>query len=324
MGVSMRSGSLGETLSATEVAAGLAERQFGALARRQLLARGVSRSQVRGWLQRGLLHSRYPGVYAWGRAELGTAGQLAAALLYAAEGAALASLTALWWQGLLNRRPPLIHVDAPGRKSSHAGIAIRHPRRIERHMHRGLPVVSLPGALFAASRHLTHDSLRLVLARAEFERLLSLRQLERGLGRGRTGTRRLRAAIDAHLPQLARCYNGLERSFVLLCEADGIELPEPNARVGRYRPDMLWRRSGLVVELDGAAAHSTPAQLASDRGRQAWLESRGLRVLRFRRPEVEHERGRVASEVRRALAQPGGASQAAGAAFHRIRVASSA
>ncbi|HKJ36887.1 MAG TPA: DUF559 domain-containing protein [Solirubrobacterales bacterium] len=288
------------------MAADLAERGFGALARRHLLARGISRDQVGGWLRRGLLHPRYPGTYAWGRAELGTQGELAAALLYAGDGAALGSLTALWWQGLLGRRPALIHVDAPGKKRSHTDIAIRHPRRIERHVHRGLPVVSLPDALLAASRHLTRDSLRLVLARAEFKRLLSLQELEGALGRGRTGTRGLRAAIDAHMPQLARCENGLERSFVLLCEAERIEIPEPNVRIGRYRPDMFWRHARLVVELDGDAAHSTPAQLTADRERQAWLESRGLGVLRFRRLEVKCERGRVAAEVRGALAARAG------------------
>lgn len=283
----------------------LAERQFGAIGRKQLLERGISHERVRSWRRRGLLHSRYPGVYAWGRAELATEGQLACALLFTGTGAALGSLSALWWRELLGRRPARIHVDAPARRRSTADIAIRHPRHVQREMHRGLPVVPLAEALLAATAHLSHNALRLVLARAEFQRLLSLRDLDAALGPGRPGTRALRAAMGAHLPQLAGCVNGLEREFLLLCEARGVELPEPNARIGGFRPDMLWREAALIVELDGRRAHSTPAQLAADTHRQCELEARGFRVLRFGPNEVKLEPDRVISEVRGALAGVG-------------------
>ncbi len=296
------SGALGGTQVPTTLAGELAARQFGAVARRQLREHGLSHARVRSWLRRGRLHRRYPGVYAWGRAELGAEGQLASALLFAGAGAALGSLSALWWRELLGRRPARIHVDAPGDKRSHADIVIRHPRRLQREMHGGLPVVPLPQALLAASAHLRHDSLRLVLARAEFRKLLSLPELERALGPGRPGTRALRGAMDRHLPQLARCANGLERDFVLLCESGGLELPEPNARIGRFRPDMLWRGAGLIVELDGTGAHSTPAQLTADRRRQRELEARGCLVLRFGWNEVRSGPGGILAEVRHALA----------------------
>jgi len=64
---------------------------------------------------------------------------------------------------------------------------------------------------------------------------------------GRPGTAALRAAVDSHLPALARCANGLERDFVLLCERFRLPPPEPNVRVGRHRPDMLWREAKLIV-----------------------------------------------------------------------------
>lgn len=302
IGASSRIGPRHGARDATTVAAELSKRQFGAVARRQLLAAGIGRRQVQSWLDRGLLHGRYSGVYAWGREKLAVEGQLAAALLYAGVGAALGDLTALWWRKLLGHRPARIHIDAPGGRASRADIVIRHPRRVQRELHRGLPVTPLPQALLAASAHLSHQALRLVLARAEFERQLSPAELDRALGPGRPGTRALRAAMGAHLPQLAHCENGLERRYLLLCEASGLELPEVNVRVGRRRPDMLWRERRLVVELDGERAHSTPAQLAADAERQRELEARGLRVVRFSRPEVVGEPAQVMARTRAGLA----------------------
>ncbi len=152
----------------------------------------------------------------------------------------------------------------PGVAASRQDLEIRHPAAVPRTLHRRLPVVPLPQALLPAAAALRHDTLRLVLARAEFHNRLSLSSLQASLGSGRVGSRALRIAMDAHLPQLARCVTRLERDFVLLCERLGLPLPEPNERIGRYRPDMLWREAMLIVELDGEDAHHTPAQIAAD------------------------------------------------------------
>jgi very-short-patch-repair endonuclease len=80
-------------------------------------------------------------------------------------------------------------------------------------------------------------------------------------------------------------------------------LPEPNTRIGRYRPDMLWPDRRLVVELDGKRAHSTAAQLGADARRQAELERRGYTVIRFVQQQVFHAADAVADEVARLLGQ---------------------
>jgi len=297
----LQSRSLSETKSAVQVASELAERQFGTVARRQLAAAGISPSQIRTWERLGRLHRRQAGVFAWGRPELSTAGELAVPLLLAGPGAALASLTALWWMHLLNRRPSAIHVASPRRVRSRVGIELSRSQGVDRRFHRGLPVVPLPEALLAAGMELSRDSLRLVLARAEFEHLLDRPALEAVLRSGRPGTVSLRAAVDAHLPALARCANGFERGFVLLCERCRLPIPEPNERIARYRPDMLWREAMLIVELDGRDAHSTAAQLASDARRQAELERRGYTLLRFTSADVRDEPERIAAELRQRL-----------------------
>ena len=166
-----------------------------------------------------------------------------------------------------------------------------------RQWHRGLPVVPLPQALLAAATDLSHDSLRLVLARAEFHHLLHLSSLHAALGSGRPGSTALRAAMAAHLPQLAACESPLEIDFVLLCERFGVPLPEPNVRIGRWRPDMLWREARLVVELDGEGAHHTAAQLAADERRAAELRRRGFTVIRFTWNQVHFDAAAVAADL---------------------------
>ncbi len=287
---------------AAERAREQAGRQFWAIARRQLLDVGFHPGRIRSWRRGGRLHpTRYAGVYAWGHGELTEPGEHAAALLFTGTGSALDGLSALWWLELLGHRPAQIHVAAPGRAASRAGLRIRHPVTIERSLHRGLPVVALARALQVAAADLSHDSLRLVLARAEFRKLLSLTTLDSALGSGKAGSRAVRAAIDAHLPQLARCVNGFERDFVLLCERSGLPIPEPNVRIGRYVPDMLWEDANLIVELDGKAAHTTPAQKRADATKQRWLEGRGHEVIRFPWRRVQLDPDRVVARLRARL-----------------------
>lgn len=290
------------TQIAVKRASEVASRHFGTVARRQLLEVGIGDARIRSWLRRGRLHRLYPGVYAWGRAELGPEGRLAAAVLYAGEGSALGGLSMLWWRGLLGREPQLIHLDATRRVAPVPGLEIRQPLEIRRSMHQGLPIVAVPDALISAAASLSHNALRLVIARVEYQRLSTLAGIERSIRPGRRGGRAVRAALAAHLPQLARCENRLERDFVLLCESGKVDIPDPNVRIGRFRPDMLWRDQRLIVELDGDRAHSTAAQRANDARRQAHLESLGFRVERFDPDDVFVTGARTLAKVRAALA----------------------
>jgi hypothetical protein len=288
---------------ALEVASGIAARQFWALARWQLLAEGIGREMIRSWLRLGRLHVVYPGVYAWGRRELSTEGELAAGLLYAGKGSALTDLSMLWWRGLLGRRPDRVHIASPNHVRPFADLAIRRPNGIHRTEHNGLPIAAFPDAIIPAANTLSHNALRLVIARAEYHDIATLAAIEGAVRPGRRGGRAVRAALAAHLPQLARCENRLERHFVLLCESGNVEIPEPNVRKGRYRPDMTWEAQRYIVELDGDRAHSTAAQLANDATRQQWLEARGYRVDRFRPDDVFVRGGRTLDLVRLALAE---------------------
>ena len=276
----------GRDLDATERAGEVAASQWGAIGRPQLLAVGFSTSRIGRWVEMRRLFPRYPGVYAWGRPDLPLEGELAAGLVFTGTGSGLDGISALWWQEVVDKRPPKIHIASPGRRASCADLVIRHPRTIDRHVHRELPVVDLASALLAATPYLDDRELRIALANADFHGLLHLPSLQAACASGPKGSKRLRRAMGRHLPQLARCRNDFEIDFVLLCEEHGLPIPEPNVRKGRYVPDMTWEAHKLIVELDGKDGHSSPAQIAHDADRQRWLEARGYLVIRFTWAEV--------------------------------------
>lgn len=276
----------------------LAERQFGRISRRQLLARGFTRGWIEYGLRAGRLHVVHPGVYALGHRAAGVEGALAAAILHGGPDSALCRITALWWWELLRYPPADVQIDSPGRTGSIPGVEVRHPATIEPVEHRQLPVVAPTVALVGAATSVSYRALRRALAQAEFKGLIDPPLLHSSLGRGRPGSAILKRAIRAHMPQLARTDNDFEADFLFLLERVGIELPEVNVKVGRYRPDMLWRSHRLIVELDGKDAHTNPAQVARDHRRDLELRRLGFVVIRYTWEQVYFEDESVAADLR--------------------------
>lgn len=91
--------------------------------------------------------------------------------------------------------------------------------------------------------------------------------------------------------------SGLERLFLRICRRHRIPSPEVNGRVGRYRPDFLWRAERLIVEVDGYAYHSDREAFRSDRARDRSLAGRGFTVLRFSDDELAEQPELVAVTV---------------------------
>ncbi len=69
----------------------------------------------------------------------------------------------------------------------------------------------------------------------------------------------------------------------------------------RVRPDCLWPRQRLIVELDGAAAHDTETGFEEDRERDADLLAAGYRVMRITRRRFERAPELVERALRDAL-----------------------
>ena len=65
--------------------------------------------------------------------------------------------------------------------------------------------------------------------------------------------------------------------------------PETNVRVGDYEVDFVWRREGVVVEVDGYTVHTMRRKFENDRRRDALLVARGVRVMRVTWQQLSDE-----------------------------------
>jgi very-short-patch-repair endonuclease len=70
--------------------------------------------------------------------------------------------------------------------------------------------------------------------------------------------------------------------------------------------DCLWRREGVLVELDGRDVHDTVRAFERDRARDRALTVAGWRVVRVTWRQLEGEAGALASDLRMVLScRPG-------------------
>jgi very-short-patch-repair endonuclease len=282
--------------------ADVARGQSGVVSRAQLESHGVSDSSVSRWVVASRLQRIHSGVYALGHSALSLRGRLWAALLYAGPNAALSHTTAAWLWSLIDTEPRRIHLTVPGRLHALPGVCSHHSRRFETARCRGLPVTPVARTLVDIGAMLTARQLRRALAEADYRGLLDVGEIERALKPGRTGSRATRAALRSHIPELAQTRSVLEERFLELSENAGLRLPEVNVRVGRLTVDALWRDAGLVVELDGAAAHGSWAMIKRDRRREVALRANGFRVVRYSWDQITNRQDEVVADLRRLLA----------------------
>jgi predicted transcriptional regulator of viral defense system len=296
-----RFGSDSRTKFDAEAIARLAERQYGAISRGQLLIAGVGRATLQRWVAAARLHRIHPGVYALGHAALSLDGRLVAALLYAGDAAVLSHTTAAWVWRLIDAEPTRIHITVPGRRSSLPGVRVHHSRWLDAAICRELPVTSVARTLLDLASMLSARRLRRTLAEADYRGLLDPKDVTAVLGKGRRGSAALRAALDSHLPQLAETLSALEERFLELCRGVALPLPEVNVRVGRMRVDALWRDQQIAVELDGGPAHGGIAAMKRDRDRELHLRSEGFTVVRYTWGQVVGRPEQVITDLRRLL-----------------------
>jgi predicted transcriptional regulator of viral defense system len=279
----------------------VADRQFGRVSVSQLQTLGIGRAVTHRWAHSGYLHWILPRVYAVGHRAPSVEADLAAALLYAGPGAMLSHATAAWWWQLTDERPRLIHVSTPRRCKSIRGIRVHTRREHRRVRHRGLPITTVPQTLLDYAATATLRRIRRALAEADYRRLVTPDHVDAMLGRGRPGSARLRRALEIHQPRLAETRSPLEVLFLELCERHELPLPSVNVLVQGFLVDALWQEQRLVVELDGAQAHATPAMITKDRARDLALRRAGYTVIRYSYRQVAEERDVVAADVRTAL-----------------------
>jgi predicted transcriptional regulator of viral defense system len=269
----------------------------------QLRECGIGEATVSRWVADSYLTLVHPKVYAVGHLAPSYEADLFAAILYAGPGAMLSHRTAAWWWRLTDRRPTVIDVSTPRRCDALPRLRI-HPRRsIRRIPHNRLPVTEIPQTLLDVAATEPLDTVRYMLAEADYHRLIDFGRIREILGRGKPGSARLRQAIDIHNPDLARTRSPTEREFLTLCERSGIPRPLVNARVCGFKVDCYWPEHRLVVELDGGKGHSTERQVARDHGRDLRLRGARIAVRRYARRQIRQQPELVEADVWAALAE---------------------
>lgn len=270
----------------------VAARQHGVVTHRQLIAAGLTPSQVEGRVAAGLLRRMQRGVFILGhlteRLEPEGA-RVMAAVLACGKGTLASHATAGALHQLLEPPPRSAPVDvrmAPGRTPS-ARPGIRAHRSLapgpgDRTVIDRIPTTSAARTVVDLAAILRTGELERCIARAERRGLLRLATLKRILARepGRRGARRLREILALERgPAFLR--SELEALFLELLKGTGLPPPEINVRLNGREIDFLWRDLGLAVELDGFRDHGSRRAFNDDRRRDAELLAAGIVVLRL-------------------------------------------
>lgn|SRR5881394_1147707 len=275
----------------------LATAQHGVVARKQLLALGLSAQAVQHRIERGRLHRVERGVYAVGRPELSRHGQWMAAVLGCGDGAALSygSAAALW--GVERERRGATEVSVPvSSLRRHGGVLVyRRPnlRSTEVVVRDGIPVTSLVRTLIDIAPQLDRGNLERAVNEADRLGLIDPEALLDALTLhpGKRGVGRLRELLSERAFRLTD--SELERRFLRLVSEAGLPMPLTQQRLNGFRVDFVWPDLKLVVETDGLRYHRTAGQQAKDRLRDQAHLAAGFTPLRFTHAQIRFEAGYV-------------------------------
>jgi very-short-patch-repair endonuclease len=273
------------------VAAELATRQGGVVAREQLVALGVSRHAIDHRVRTGRFIAVFRGIYAVGHAALADRGRMHAALIAAGPSATLSHRTAGAVQQLIPSMPPFVEVTvAQNPRRSRRGLVIHATRRhpIPTTVIDGLPVTAPLRTLADLAPALPPRELERACAEALVHNLVTAAELE--------------AARLVEPGRAAPTRSRLERKFLAVARAAGLPRPLVNSTIGPYEVDFAWPSQRVLVEVDGWETHGHRFAFESDRARDADLVAQGYVVLRFTWRQVFDKPVLVITRVAQALA----------------------
>jgi very-short-patch-repair endonuclease len=292
--------------TAAAICARLASRQKGVVARRQLLAAGVSRRMIDHLIRCGFLHPIHRGVYAVGHLALPQYAHEQAALLACGDGSVITGGSGLYVWGILDARPSDVEVTVAGRHCrKRDGIRLHLTNDLdERDVRRrhGLRVVFPALALIEYAADATDDELGDAVATARIKGRIRDGELERALERfgRRRGAARMRAFLeDEGGPSITR--SRAERRFRKLIRQAGLPQPRTNVRLGSYEPDFLWVDEKVIVEVDSWKFHGHRRAFETDRKKDMVLRDAGYLVIRITWRQFTQETLWLIAHLARAL-----------------------
>jgi very-short-patch-repair endonuclease len=285
----------------------IADTQSGVVTRRQLLAAGVSDTEIKHLIRVRALERVHPGVYVIAGSARTLVQRALSACLACGDRAAASFGTAAGLHGIGSASDD-VHVTVPREL---------RPRSAVIHVHRtavfGPPDIMRRGPLLLTTPARTLADLASCTPRMELTLLTDevlrrrlihasalLRYCDRPSIRVFAGIGVLRAIVTDRvafgLPD-----SGFEALMIELL--DEYELPRPLrqhrtlATGRRVRFDLAYPDHGFVIELDGWDPHSMRAQWQGDHDRDNALELAGWGRLGFTWDDVNHRRGYVALTV---------------------------
>ena len=290
----------------------LADRQHGVVARRQLLAAGVSAETVGRLVGAWRLVPVHRGVYALGHPGLTEDGRRMAATLAARAPLSHRSAAALW--GVRDAPDSFHELTSPGpggrRNRRRDGLLVHRARALlpaDVTRERAIPVTTLPRTLVDLAGVLGAPGLRRAVERADQLELFHLPDVEAAIARhrGRSGAVALRALLAdyaAHGVTLTR--SELEARMLQLCLDHRLPRPEVNSYRNGRELDFRWPAARFVVETDGWGTHRTRSAFEADRARDRRLAVEGWRVVRITHRHLRDEPDAVARDLITLLRQP--------------------
>jgi predicted transcriptional regulator of viral defense system len=283
----------------------LAVRQYGVVARRQLLAVGLTREAIAHRTRVGRLYCLYRGVYAVGHRLLSPEARWMAAVLSAGRGAVLShrSAAALW--GIRRWRGGKVDVTTSSSRRQRPGITwhVTNLPADEITSLAAIPVTTVPRTLLDLAAVLDHRGMELAINEAEVRRYADQLSLPALLERypRRRGAATIRAILAAGGIGTMLTRSELEERFLRFVAQRGLPRPQLNApiavRGGFVEVDCAWRRARLIAELDGRAVHGTASAFERDRARDRALNAAGWRVVRITWRQLSVEAQELAEDV---------------------------
>jgi very-short-patch-repair endonuclease/predicted transcriptional regulator of viral defense system len=271
----------------------LAGRQHGVVARRQLVALGLTRREIGHRLECGRLHLLHRGVYAVGHKVLSQEGKWMAAVFAYGPAAVLShrSAAALW--GLRPTGRSRIEVTTPDQLRPRPGL---HPHRAvlpadELTIHNQIPTTTPARTLLDLAAVIPKHALDRALDEAEVLRLPGPATLLDRYPRRRGATNLRTLLLNARSPTPTR--RELEARFLAFLDHHGFDRPTINSIIEGYEVDAVWREGRLIVELDGFATHGTRRAFERDRARDRRLTAAGWRVIRITWRQLDEPAGLV-------------------------------
>lgn len=276
------------------------------VARRHLLAMGVSKSSVQRLIDRRFLYPRFHGVYSVGPT-ITQRGWWMAAVDACGDRAVLSywSAAALW-----DLLAPLsvIDVSRPGcRRSGPDGLRVHNVRELNPAEHGtidGIPVTSLARTVLDIAAG-PKRQLRRAWDEAERRELIDMREVQAVLANhprhpGRNAFERL---IEEAADPRQDIRSEMEHIFWELVLDEQLTLPLTNLPFGPYTVDCYWPHAKLVVELDSRTFHERRMAFEEDRERDGYLlEHYDIRVYRITWNALTRRRPTVVARLRKLLA----------------------